>query len=349
MHITKALLIQFIENKCSKEESEWIYQYLLKYPQALEELLGEEEWEHFEWQDRLQPAVSEAWWTNIQQQRQPKVLSINWKRWWQVAAAVAIVAGTIVFFTTRHHTAPTVAAINKRSATSVNAIAGTQKQFINTGSRPLVATLSDGSFITLYGHSILECTQPFDADKRNLSLHGEALFKVAKDKARPFTVFTDNFSTTALGTVFRVNAYSNKAVSSIKLLSGRVVVRNLQAVAEPVYLEPGDECSFNTSDNRLQLHAGSSLPLVLQTIHAGVPVTENEDVVIFANAPLQQVCDRLSAIYHIAIQINIQHPEQRKFTGTLQKHEPVEELLTTIAELNNIKVIKQNTGYVLSE
>jgi ferric-dicitrate binding protein FerR (iron transport regulator) len=350
MHITKALLEQFLQNKCSSEESAQVYQYLLKHPQALDELLSMEEWENFEPHEQLPQPTSQAWWAQIQEQKQPAVVAIPWRRWLQVAAALVMVVGTMVYLVTGHRQPPTVANTTTPPAAGGSMHAGARKLLINNGHRPVIDTLSDGSIVTLYAHSIMECMQPFEAGKRDIVLHGEALFRVAKDKSRPFTVFTDNFSTTALGTVFRVSAYNNKTISGIQLISGRVVVKNLQLAAEPVYLQPGDECLFNTNDKKLALHTGKPVPpAVKAALHHQAAVTETEDVVIFSNAPLQQVCDRISALCHMAIQVNLAHPEQRKFTGTLMKSESPAELLNTIASLNNLKVTQHEGGYVLSE
>jgi transmembrane sensor len=74
MHITKALLIQFLEDKCSREESELVYQFLLKNQHVLDELLKDEEWERFELVDRrFQPETSKAWWTYIRNRIKYKV------------------------------------------------------------------------------------------------------------------------------------------------------------------------------------------------------------------------------------------------------------------------------------
>ena len=44
----------------------------------------------------------------------------------------------------------------------------------------------------------------FPPDKREIFLKGEAKFIVAKNKKKPFTVYTGMLATTALGTIFTV-------------------------------------------------------------------------------------------------------------------------------------------------
>lgn len=81
--------------------------------------------------------------------------------------------------------------------------------------------LSDGSMVTLGGDTRLKIS--FDDKARRIELtHGEALFKVAKDPARPFAVRAGNATVTAVGTEFNVRKNGDRAVVSVT--EGRVVV-----------------------------------------------------------------------------------------------------------------------------
>lgn len=81
--------------------------------------------------------------------------------------------------------------------------------------------LDDGSTVHLDAHSRLEVR--FTASARELRLsEGEALFKVAKDAARPFTVTADETVIQALGTQFNVHRRPSGTVVSV--LEGAVKV-----------------------------------------------------------------------------------------------------------------------------
>jgi transmembrane sensor len=348
MQVTKALLVKFILNKCSREEAEQVYEYLIKHPNALDELLNEEEWEAYETNGVIDKQQSGAWYATIQKQKDTGRV-INRKVWLRMAAAaVLLMTGGLFLYQmllpVKKNATQVVTII--RPAEKANE--AEKKKFINRSNRPAIYTLADGSMITLYKNSIVECDQPFTGNKRDLILHGEALFKVAKDKTKPFTVYTSNFSTTALGTVFNISAYDDKTRSGVKLISGKVVVKNLKKATEPVYLNPGDECFFETGEKNPELHAvKADVPVSKPRIHHGQTITENEEVIEFTNAPLQQVFIKIESLYQVSIHIEVKRLENRKFTGTHLKSESPDELLSTIAGLNNLQLSKEGTVYQL--
>jgi len=130
----------------------------------------------------------------------------------------------------------------------------------NAGPAPLRLPLPDGSVVTLEAHSTLTYA-PFELAGRELSLRGAALFAVKKDAARPFTVEAGGFTTTALGTRFRVVSRAGGRVS-VRLLRGRVVVRPVEGSAfamQPQYLTPGRELSANTRTQEVRVGAFDSV------------------------------------------------------------------------------------------
>jgi transmembrane sensor len=82
--------------------------------------------------------------------------------------------------------------------------------------------LDDGSRLNLHTQTAVEVR--FTPGKRDLVLeNGEALFSVAKDAARPFTVTAGGVTVTATGTRFDVA--KRKSRITVTLVNGRVVVR----------------------------------------------------------------------------------------------------------------------------
>jgi len=82
--------------------------------------------------------------------------------------------------------------------------------------------LPDGSKVQLNTNSLL--TISFSDNHRQLNLiKGEALFEVAKDKSRPFSVSSGEQSFTALGTIFNVQKSKNNQLELI-VTEGRVLI-----------------------------------------------------------------------------------------------------------------------------
>ncbi len=84
--------------------------------------------------------------------------------------------------------------------------------------------LSDGSAVWLSPASRVVALKNFEKDKRQLSLDGMAFFEVTKNKARPFIIKTSTLTTKVWGTSFTVNAYKNRRLAEVSVLTGKVSV-----------------------------------------------------------------------------------------------------------------------------
>ena len=85
-------------------------------------------------------------------------------------------------------------------------------------------TLSDGTVVHLNSETVLSYPVRFAGDTREVELHGEAYFEVAKDAARPFIVKTSHYNIEVLGTRFNVADYDNDMSVHTTLVEGKVAV-----------------------------------------------------------------------------------------------------------------------------
>jgi transmembrane sensor len=98
--------------------------------------------------------------------------------------------------------------------------------------------LPDGSSMTLDGESAV--SGRFDSTSRRLELQrGRALFAVASDASRPFSVTAAGRRVVAVGTRFDVNLLTDGL--TVSLLEGRVNVESLDASSAPVALLAGQQ------------------------------------------------------------------------------------------------------------
>jgi len=95
-------------------------------------------------------------------------------------------------------------------------------------------SLPDGSSVTLNASTRIE-TEWLAHERRILLVSGQALFRVAKDKTRPFIVTVGDRTVTALGTAFDVRLDADKV--QVTLLEGRVAVRGVGLAAHQPTLE----------------------------------------------------------------------------------------------------------------
>lgn len=105
-----------------------------------------------------------------------------------------------------------------------------------------VATLQDGSRIALNTDTQVDVR--FDAGRRRIELdRGEAMFEVAHDAKRPFTVVAGDTKVVAIGTVFTVRRTRDDVV--VTLIKGKVAVSHERSRGEGadavVMLRPGEK------------------------------------------------------------------------------------------------------------
>lgn len=157
----------------------------------------------------------------------------HWGRW--VGGAAAVLGITLAFGllwqshpTLDRQRAVTVATSREATATEPTtpsnplpspAVYTTQK-----GKRRTV-TLDDASVMTLDTETAVQVA--YSVDRRDVTLlQGQAFFRVAKDKRRPFVVLAGDRRVTAIGTAFDVRMDRGRV--RVALIEGRVTVEPLQ-------------------------------------------------------------------------------------------------------------------------
>jgi ferric-dicitrate binding protein FerR (iron transport regulator) len=211
---------------------------------------------------------------------------------------------------------------------------------INNGSHKKEIQLSDGSVVTLSAHSRLQYKKDFTGNQRDVYLDGKAVFRVAKDKHRPFTVYSGAISTTALGTVFTVNTLVDKKHISVKLFEGKVVVRHQQSKKE-TFLLPGQELTYDITNHT------SAIKKPAKPIPAVAPPSLQPKEITFDNAPLPEVFDKLQEQYAAVIAYNKADIHNMYFTGTISVKDALPLVLKVITQMNGLELKEQAKGFIV--
>src|SRR5690606_11407060 len=95
--------------------------------------------------------------------------------------------------------------------------------------------LPDDSKVWLNAASSLKFPSAFSGDVRTVELNGEAYFKVAKNKQKPFIVKSKWGEIEVLGTGFNVMAYDDENAMKTTLLEGAVKIMGKRI------LKPGEQ------------------------------------------------------------------------------------------------------------
>ncbi len=152
--------------------------------------------------------------------------------------------------------------------------------------------LTDGSRIWLSAGSSISYLENFTPSSREIKLEGEAYFEVAKDSCRPFTVYSGDISTTALGTSFNINYFQENGFTDVALLTGKAFVEHhieLNTNEKDVILAPGEVVRLENQK------------LTKTLFEPGSATCWKEGVIKFKDASFQNVKGTLERMYSIEI------------------------------------------------
>lgn len=185
------------------------------------------------------------------------------------------------------------------------------------GQKTLI-TLPDGSKVWLNSESRLEYPSAFN-EKRQVALHGEAFFEVAKNPDKPFEVFSNGVLTTALGTSFNINAFEKNSVV-VGLVTGKISVETDGVTNEDrVFANPGEMVIYNANSRVLNVKTYADLDFIKWT----------NRIIVFKRADVQQIKKKLERWYDVTI--NVKNADKKiTFTGEFE-NESLELILERMA------------------
>lgn len=167
-------------------------------------------------------------------------ISTLWK-WTSYAAALILFATTVIF-------------LNQYFGTPTNSTGQMVAVDSPRGQISLI-NLPDGSKVWLNSGSSIRYPKPFSDTERHIYLEGEAYFEVSKDSMRPFTVYSGDVATTALGTSFNINHFKENPHIDISLITGKVKVyylyESVNDNSEGIILSPREKVRFSIPDQKL--------------------------------------------------------------------------------------------------
>ena len=198
-----------------------------------------------------------------------------------------------------------------------------------------IITLTDHSVITLTSGSVFKYPAAFaDHHRRVFLVKGKAFFQIAKDKTKPFTVFSAKLSTTVLGTSFTVENYRNYGVEKIRLFTGRVEIGSREKGFSPVLLRPGQQYMHNGLSGIRSIFAS-----------AGDVQPHTEDGALqFDGTALSEALMRVASYYNIDLQFDQHRLSSYAISGKFS-NEPIEDVLHTLLFTHHLKFKKIPEGY----
>ncbi len=244
-------------------------------------------------------------WQKIQSRRSlPKSNIIRLRQWIQYAAVILVLLnigwwGARYFYT--RNTIPD----ERRFQVSADQTANS------------VVTLPDSTLVYLRQGSSLSYGAQFKTDNREVSLEGEAYFKVTRDEDHPFIVRTTHAQIKVLGTCFNVSSEKGSSLFQAVLVEGKIELTTGRG--EEYLLQP---------DQMIELEGKN---VKITNVNTELYTAWKDGKVIFRDETLGEITRKLEQIYHVKfIYENPDLAREYRFSGTFHRETSIGEVITML-------------------
>lgn len=191
-------------------------------------------------------------------------------------------------------------------------------------------TLSDGTHVWLNSGTTLRYADNFGNEGREVKLDGEAFFKVKKDEI-PFKVKLNRSEIEVLGTSFAALSYKEDNFSQVTLVEGSVKVNNIS----------GEEMTRLTPEEQIYIPATPEDYLV-KKVNTRFYESWTEGKIEFDDEKLSDVARRLERWYNVEIHFEQEEIGDLRFSGTILKNKPFNQIVKAFCLLLPVEVEYQN-------
>lgn len=222
-------------------------------------------------------------------------------------------------------------------------------------------TLPDGTLVNLNAGSKLSYTSLYNFKDRTVTLSGEAFFKVAKDKAKPFTVNTMALNVRALGTSFNVKAYPQDDIIETTLVEGSVKIESNDSKKSKMVLKPNEKLTFTKSNNRIDIselrnetekipEEKKEIPKSIQNLKSIESITSWKDNrLVFDNENLDEMVSKMQRWYGVQIQLKSVDSVMARYSGKFIYNETIYQVLDILSRTTPIHYeTKDHVIYIYS-
>lgn len=356
--MNKELIDKYLRGECNEQEADYVRQYFKKHPSEADTYFTFEEWHALMTNNKVSADLQDEMFTIIKSSIARKRIFTTMLRAGS-AAAVFLFFGLLYFYNDSD--------LNKNIQQKNIAQSGIQKGIrINQSDTMQRITLPDGSLVLLYPKSEITYAEDYNIEKRDIYLRGKAAFDVAKNTAKPFTVFCGEISARALGTRFEVNGFAKN--TAVILFEGKVLVKNIENEKIHAYLTPGDKTVFNAASKAFEtvLKQNNTTAATTKNMEAAalaetvaVKTEKKEDVKVaedilrkrsasaylkFHNQNLRSVINQLSGLYNVEINYPTEISSSINLYLSVDTSQPIEKILKNIATVNGMEIIKLDSN-----
>lgn len=218
--------------------------------------------------------------------------------------------------------------LNPVKTKTFSTIAGKQSKII----------LIDGTEVWLNAASSLSLNDRYNKESREVTLIGEAFFKVTKD-SKPFIVKIGNLKTKVLGTSFNIQAYPAGKNIEIALLTGKIRVSSNDK--QHFILIPNQNIVFDKQSGKLG---------PIEVGQTSDRIAWKEGKFIFNDTPIEEVFQRLQRAYNLDFDIRDKQKKltNLKFYGRFDMSDHPKEIIEAVCKLIDAKFIFQKDKVIIT-
>ena len=199
--------------------------------------------------------------------------------------------------------------------------------------------LADSTKVWLNSESQLRYPVAFvDGETRQVELvYGEAYFEVSpstKHKGSRFKVKTQEQNVEVIGTEFNIKAYRDETAIYTTLVQGVVAVSN---AAKKQILTPNQQSKITEYNGNINV----------SEVDVYNEISWRKGLFVFKGMPLKDIARVLSRWYDIDIVFADPALGNVKFNGVLNKNQKLEDILTTIKNINFINAYEKKDNKII--
>jgi len=184
--------------------------------------------------------------------------------------------------------------------------------------------------VLLNAGSKIEYKIPDNKPAREVTIEGEAYFKVSKDPDHPFTVYAGMMVIKAYGTEFNVKAYPDENGVETTLVEGSVTVEIKNNPSNNTLLRPNEQAIYYKSTSQR-----SENFLVTKGIDPALYTLWINDRFQIKGEKLEYLAVMLERKYDVAIHFDDNTLRDLRFTGIIE-NETIEQILELIKISSNV-------------
>lgn len=198
--------------------------------------------------------------------------------------------------------------------------------------------LEDSTEVWLNAESQLVYPENFQEGERQVTITGEAYFKVAKDSLRPFYVKSGDMTVRVYGTEFNINAYAEEKQIYTTLISGSIALQPLDGSKAELVLTPGHQAIFHKND----------LSTVVRSVDTRAVTSWHAGRFAFEEQTLSQIMRTLSRWYKFDYEFEDEQLAHIVFKGSAPRYANLSEVLSILEKSGGIRFGVQEEKIIIS-